>query len=430
MKKNNIILLTNIILLFGTSFLFSGVTRKPYLQVLTPSSVSIRWQTDIYSVGKVYYGVSVDSLFLEKLESENKKVEHEVLLSGLMPNTKYYYSVEGNSGGNSNQFFITAPEVGSKDSVRIWVIADFGQKSSKDNKRREETVAVWKEFNNGYHADFVLSLGDQTEDDTRFQLQHNFFSQLEEVFQVSPFYTAEGNHDNHDDVEIYYRTFTLPKDGECGGEASCTEDYYSFNYANIHVVVLSTEIKDFGGGKQAEWLKNDLEKNNQDWLIACVHRPMHSGGHHKSNTDPSAIKEKKYWLPILEDYGVDLVLQGHNHIYERSYLVDNITGSTDDITKENKIDTTLGRIDVDGAYQKIKGKLHQGTIFIEVAAGGHANDNFVHYPIFPVYYHSVDDEGSLVIDVVNNRMDVKFLCTEPDSTENHVWDHFTIIKVD
>ncbi len=427
MKK---LLSTTIVLILLTvaTLLFAGVTRKPYLQILTSNSVSIRWQTDIYSIGKVYYGTSFDSLVFEKLESEDEKVEHEVLLSNLAPSTKYYYSVDGASNGSLEQYFVTAPEEGSKDSVRIWVIADFGQKSSLQNKRREETVAVWKEFNkNSYHADFVLSLGDQTEDDTRFQLQHNFFNQLEDVCKVSPIYTLEGNHDNHDNVALYFDTFTLPANGECGGTPSGTEDYYSFNYANIHVVVLSTEIKDFDG-KQVEWLKKDLRANNQDWLIACMHRPMHSGGHHKSNTDVSAIKEKKYWLPILENYGIDLVLYGHNHIYERSYLTDNLTGSTENITAVNKIDTTLGREDVSGAYHKVKGKPHDGTIFIEVAAGGYASDKFTHYPIFPIYYHDKNTEGSLVIDVIDNKMNVKFLCTEPDSNGNHVWDYFSIIK--
>ena len=349
----------------------------------------------------------------------------------MSPGTKYFYSVDGSAKGNNDQYFITAPKIGSKDSVRIWVISDFGQTSSKDNKRREETVDVWKKFNgNNTHADFVLSLGDQTEDDTRFQIQHNYFNQLEDVLKVSPLYTLEGNHDNHDKLVNYYKTFDHPKNGEAGGVASRTEDYYSFNYANIHIVVLSTEINDFSGGAQEKWLREDLAGNKQDWLIACVHRPFHSGGHHRTNIDKIAAVERKAWLPILEDYGVDLILQGHNHQYERSYLIDNLIGVTTEIKEENIIDKGLGRENKDGAYIKKKGQSHQGTIFIEVAAGGHASNDFEHYQIFPVYYHSKNDEGSLVIDVVNNRMDVKFLCTEPDENNNHVWDYFTIIKKD
>ncbi len=429
MRKNNIIIYINIILMFTVSVLFAGVTRQPYLQVLTPNSVTIRWQTDRFTIGKIFYGNSVGALTLEKTEFGLKKINHKVTLNELTPGTKYYYSVEGSSKGSAELYFVTAPEIGSKDSVRIWVISDFGQTSTLDNKRREETVSVWKNFNNNnYHADFILSLGDQTEDDTRYQIQHNYFNQLEDVLKVSPLYTIEGNHDNHDNFVNYYATFSHPINGELGGVASNTDDYYSFDYANIHIVVLSTEINDFGNGEQEAWLKKDLENNRQDWLIACIHRAMHSGGHHRSNSDSSAAKERKYWLPILEEHSVDLILQGHNHQYERSYLLDNLTTKTTEITDDNKIDTSLGRVDVDGAYHKKKGVPHNGTIFIEVAAGGHASDDFTHYEIFPVYFHKKNNEGSLAIDVIDNRMNVKFLCAEPDSMGNHIWDYFSIIK--
>ncbi len=427
-KIRNIFSLLIVILTLASS-IFGGVTRKPYLQVVTSNSVIIRWQTDIFTVGKVTYGTKIDSLTMVAISSEQEKINHIVTIDNLKPATKYYYSVEGKKKSQYQNYFITANKVGSKDSIRIWVIADFGQTSSIYNKRRKETVAVWRAFNNNdYHANFVLSLGDQTEDDTRFQLQHNFFNQLENVLVNTPLYTVEGNHDNHDSLKNYYKTFSHPTKGEMGGVPSYTQDYYSFDYGNVHVVVLSTEINDFSGGEQAKWLKKDLEDNQQDWLIACLHRPFHSGGHHKTNKDKIAELQRKAWLPILEDHGVDLILQGHNHDYERSYLVDNLLNITTHITEANKIDTGLGRIDMDGAYIKDKKKTHKGTIFIEVAPGGVATDDFTHYEIFPVYFHSTKNEGSLVLDVEGDRMDVKFLSTEPDSKGNHIWDYFTIIK--
>ncbi len=150
-----------------------------------------------------------------------------------------------------NQYFVTAPVAGDREPVRIWVISDFGQTNSDQNERRLETVASWKAFNNGIiHADFILSLGDQTEDDSRYQLQHNYFNQLEDVFINTPLFTAIGNHDNHDGMVNYLSTFALPSNAEAGGVASGTEKYYSFDYANIHVVVLCTEIEDEEGRKE------------------------------------------------------------------------------------------------------------------------------------------------------------------------------------
>ena len=406
------------------------VTRQPYLQILTPTSVVVSWQSGTGVIGNVCYGTSVSSLTESKIESDFEEIYHEVEISGLTPNSKYFYSVDGPSKGTEEQYFITTPEIGNNTPVRIWVISDFGQTNSDQNERRLETVAQWRSFNdNNYHADFVISLGDQTEDDSRYQLQHNYFNQLEKVLTNSPLYTAIGNHDNHDGMDNYLSTFALPANAESGGMASGTEKYYSFNYANIHAVVLCTEIEDEEGRKaQVKWLKKDLENNRQDWLIACLHRPFHSGGHHRSDVDQDAQERRDDWLQILEDHGIDLVLQGHNHVYERSYLLDNLIGKTTTFTDEYLINKGLGREDEDGAYRKKMNASHQGTIFVEVPGGGVASLDFEPYSIFPIHYNGYEYEGSLVVDVNGNRMDVKFLCNEVDEKGSHIWDYFTIIK--
>jgi predicted phosphodiesterase len=413
---------------------FGQVTRQPYLQVPTPDAITIRWQSGTGIIGDVYYGTSVTSLSGAVTESQDERIYHEVRVSNLRPHTKYYYSVDGTRKGNEDQYFVTAPVAGSRTPVRFWVISDFGQTNTDQNPRRLETVARWKSFNeNDYHADLVLSLGDQTEDDAIYQLQHNYFATLQNILRSSPLYTTIGNHDYHDSVYNYLRTFTLPAAGEAGGVASGTEQYYAFDYANVHVVVLCSEIEDEAGIKvQNEWLRKDLEKNAQDWLIACVHQPFHSGGYHPTDEVESAERRRRDWLTVLEDHGVDLVLQGHNHAYERSYLLDNLIGKTATLTNANKIDAGDGREDGNGAYRKRKGAPHQGTIFMEVAAGGTANpaSTLKHYPIFPVSFGGSDYEGSVVIDVRGLRMDGRFLCDQPDTTGSHVWDHFTILKTE
>ncbi len=417
--------------LFLTSFpLNAQITRQPYFQVIAPTSVTICWQSETGVIGVVYWDTQISPLTKKTTESDFEEIYHEVNISGLVPGTKYYYSVEDSTHGAEDQYFITAPGVGSVDPVRIWVISDFGQSTSEQNKRRLETIANWRSFNNNsYHADFVISLGDQTEDDSRYQLQHNYFIPLEAVLKNSPLFTVIGNHDFHDSVINYEKTFALPAKAEAGGIPSGTEKYYSFDYGNIHVVVFCTEIDDENGKKaQVEWLKEDLANNRQDWLIACMHRPLHSGGYHRSDMEEDFQERRNEWLPILEDHGIDLVLQGHNHVYERSYLLNNLTGKTTTVTDANIINTGLGREDQDGAFHKLKNTPHQGTIFITVPGGGVTTENFEHYSIFPVYYSGDDKEGSVVIDVHGNRMDVHFICDEVNAEGSHVWDYFTIIK--
>lgn len=412
--------------------IFAQVTRQPYLQIPTPNSVIVRWQSGTGDIGVVRYGTSLSTLTAKIIESDSEEIYHEVQINGLLPGTKYYYSVDGSSKGTPAQYFITAPTAGSSTPVRILVISDFGQTNSNQNQRRLETIARWKSFNDGSsHASFVLSLGDQTEDDAIYQLQHNYFNQLEEVLRTSPLYTVIGNHDYHDSVYNYLRTFTLPSRAQAGGVASGSEQYYSFDYANIHIVVLCTEIEDHNGeAKQTDWLKKDLDSNKQDWLIACMHRPFHSGGYHRTDEDTDAQRRRSAWLPILESHGVDLVLQGHNHVYERSYLLDNLLGKTTTVTDANKINTGLGRENEGGPYRKKKGEPHQGTIFMVVPGGGVATDNFEHYSIFPVYYSGRGHEGSVVVDIRGTRMDVRFLCDGKSEKASRLWDYFTIMKTD
>jgi hypothetical protein len=408
------------------------VVRQPYLQVVTPNSIVVRWDSDSSRIGTVYFGASANSLTSSKSDT-GATVKHEITISGLSPKQKYYYSVTGASGGRSDQYFVTAPLAGTPQATRMWVISDFGQSfDASSDARRLVTVGVWKAFNNNsLAADLVLSVGDQTESDWESQLQANYFNQLQDVLRITPLFTTVGNHDNIDNCVVYKASFTLPTKAEAGGVASGAEEYYSFNYANIHVVVLAGDGADMAGVEKT-WLQNDLAANKSDWLIALMHHPMHSAGEHKSDTDPVSISERANWLPLLENAGVDLILAGHNHVYERSYMLDNLTGLSTSLTDANKIDTTLGRSDVDHAYQKVAGQPHKGEIFVNCESGGYSvsADNLNRpFKFTPVVVKGAGFEGSLVIDVNGStQMDVKFLCNALDSSGSHVWDHFTITK--
>jgi hypothetical protein len=233
-------------------------------------------------------------------------------------------------------------------------------------------------------------------------------------------------------VYNYLRTFTLPASGEVGGVPSATEKYYSFNYSNIHVVVLCSEVDEKEMKAETEWLRRDLEMNKQSWLIVGMHQPLQSAGYHPTDNDEWAQQRRKEWLTLLEDHGVDLVLQGHNHVYERSFLVDNIIGNSAEVKNANILNRGLGREDQGGAYKKPEGnRQHKGTVFITCTGGGVANA-IKYYPVpysfIPVRFPGADYEGSLVIDVNKNIMQVKFLCNELNDKGSHIWDYFTIAK--
>ena len=93
------------------------------------------------------------------------------------------------------------------------------------------------------HSDFILSLGDQSENDTQEELQQTFFDPLSDVLLNSPLFTVEGNHDAHDDLVNYKASFSVPSNAEAGGYPSNSTDFYSFEFENIHIIVLSTEAR-------------------------------------------------------------------------------------------------------------------------------------------------------------------------------------------
>ena len=100
------------------------------------------------------------------------------------------------------------------------------------------------------------------------------------------------------------------------------------------------------------WLQNDLAANSKDWLIAFWHHPPYTKGTHDSDTDLNATEIRQYILPILENYGVDLVLSGHSHTYERSYLIDGHYGQSGTFTAGMKKNAGSGRPTETGAYTK------------------------------------------------------------------------------
>src|SRR5512133_1452942 len=91
-----------ILLTFISIPVAAQTTRQPYLQVPTPSSIVVRWQTGTGIPGKIFYGTSVSSLDQSTTESDYEEIYHEVKLTGLTSDTRYYYSVDGPSMGKDD----------------------------------------------------------------------------------------------------------------------------------------------------------------------------------------------------------------------------------------------------------------------------------------------------------------------------------------
>jgi hypothetical protein len=408
----------------ATSASVPVVARGPYLQSGTPNSVVVRWRTDIATDSRVCYG-TVQGTLTDCANDPTPKTEHEVTLTGLSADTRYYYSV-GNAAGviagnDANHFFITHPPAGVSKPTRIWVLGDAGTATSGQAAVRN----AYYSFTGSRHTDLWLMLGDNAyTSGTDAQFQTAVFNMYPDMLRKSVLWSTRGNHETTDaSGSVYYNIHTFPTGGEAGGEPSGSEAYYSWDYGNIHFVCLDS----FGSsrsasGPMANWLAADLAANTQPWTIALWHHPPYSKGSHNSDSEIQLIEMRQNFLPALEDAGVDLVLSGHSHSYERSFLLDGHYGSSSTLNAAHKKDGGSGREDGTGAYRKASESAapHEGAVYIVAGSAGQTEGGQLNHPAM---FISLNNLGSLVLDVDGNRMDVKFL-RETGATG----DYFTMIK--
>ena len=399
------------------------ILRGPYLQSATPTSLVVRWRTDTTEGSFVRYGLAADAL-TETTKAFGIGTEHIVQLSELLPGRRYFYSVMGsaeNKDGDGKVLrvpvyaFTTPPLTGPASPTRVWVLGDPGTKGSGQLAVRD----AFHTFNANRAVDLWLMLGDNAyPDGTDADYQKALFEVYPETLRTSPLWPALGNHDGHSANSItqsgtYYDIFTLPTRGQAGGVASGTEAYYSFDYANIHFVCLDSHDSDRApNGAMAQWLKADLAATTRDWIIAFFHHPPYSKGTHDSDREGRLVDMRQNFLPILEAGGVDVVLTGHSHVYERSFFVDGHYGKSADFDPALHVKQPgNGRADGDGVYRKPRGRApHAGEVSVVSGSAGSAGSKTKP----PVLDHramcvSFNELGSVVLDIDGLRLDLTFI---------------------
>jgi len=421
-SPNQILGLDNVIL--SASLL----EREPYLQMANPTSMTIRWRTLLPSVGRVQFGLSPGAL-TDSVSESSSGTEHQVVLTGLAPNTTYFYNVGTPTavlaGGDDSHTFTTPPVTGSAADTRIWILGDAGTTDSSQ-------VAVRDAFYNWTGTrtpNLVLQLGDNAYNlGTDQEYTGAVFNIYSKMMRKTPFWSCLGNHDtgsstNHVNTYPYFQLYSFPASGECGGVASGTEHYYSFNYGNIHCISLDSMTASRNvdnpattgtneDGPMAAWLRADLASNVATWTIAFWHHPPYSKGSHDSDVggpgyDVHMGQMRENFLPILESYGVDVVLCGHSHSYERSYLLDGHYGLSSSLTPAMKKNAGNGQPGGTGAYTKpLLGRSRHGAVYAVPGSSGRISGGTLNHP---AHYVSVNLLGSMVLDINGTTLDATFL---------------------
>ena len=406
---------------------YSGV-REPYLQMMSPNAVTLRWQSENDLVGVVRYGLRPNKLSKVQYEAEAEAdAEHEVRLIDLKPATKYFYSVgsETNSEFKGKDFwFKTAPR-DQNAPVRFWVTGDQGYANPVQDQVRDAMLDWLKENpranTKAPPLDFWITTGDNAyRSGSNEQFQTGFFTPYKNILHHTPVWPIYGNHDAR--RWAFFDIFTFPTKAESGGVASGTENYYSFDYANIHFVVLDTQGNDHDiNSDMLVWLKKDLQATKQQWLISVLHHPPYTKGSHDSDSHYDSrgrlVSVRENILPVLEKAGVDLVLSGHSHMYERSDLINCHYG---DSTTFNE--SYVREKDKNNIYKK-KGENivgNSGTIYTVIGSSSKVDVGTLDHPAMP---HSFQEAGSMIFDVNKNKLKAYFI-----NKDGLVVDDFEIIK--
>ena len=427
------------ILLFGSLVFLApdanaqALVRGPYLQLGTPTSMVVRWRTDVASETTLEYGPSSTNLSTT-ISAPGPVTEHEVLIENLNPATRYYYSVGTSSltlaGADADHYFTTSPVVGSQQATRMWVIGDSGG----NTWRSAAVTAEYLNFAGSQLADVWLMLGDNAYLwGTDAEHTSAVFDNYPTILRNTVLWPAPGNHEFSGvagssnmaaETGPYYEAFTVPTLGEAGGVPSGTETYYSYDYANIHFVSFNVYPSGYQvGGTAYNWLQADLAATDQEWIIVYLHFPPYSRGERDSDTDFWMKMVRETYNSVFETAGVDLVLTGHSHSYERSKLIDGHYGVASTLAPANIIGDGDGSPLGNGRYNKPAGGgiANSGTVYVVNGVGenAHIGGALDH----PIMVNSFQIEGSMIIDIEGSVLDAYFV-----SRQGILLDQFGILK--
>lgn len=418
------------------------LVRGPYLQVVNGEGATLRWRTDMATDSKLEVGTSKGQYTLSA-QSPVLTTEHVIRITGLQSDTRYYYrfgsSTQVLQDGQKN-YFTTAPPLNTNRRIRVAVFGDCGR-----NTKLNQTLSLraYRKHVRNHPAELMLLLGDNAYfNGLDEEYQRRFFRPYRaSVLKNHALFPTPGNHEyannparQQDHAIAYYSIFSVPERGECGGVPSGSPSYYSYNWGNIHFVSLDSYGEHDGGatrlydtsGAQARWLKRDLVANKQPWTIVYFHHPPYTMGSHNSDREAELVKIRQSLLPLLERYGVDMVLNGHSHNYERSYPMKGYYGDEASFDADKYVVSTFrGSNNENGGtciYETDSRGTDRGTVYVVSGSSGASGAVQKGYPhnAMPFSQHR---GGMFYFEVEGARLDAFFL-----RKNGTTGDRFTLIK--
>lgn len=249
-------------------------------------------------------------------EAEIVAQYHSVTFSGLLPDTTYAYRVgDGSHWSEWFQFRTAAKEASPFSFIFMGDV--------QNNILENYAPVVRQAVKTAPDAKLMLYAGDIINFAHSEKQWHEWFSAggwLPATITQVPVvgnheyggYTEEEHKARNRKLSVQWQPqFTLPQNGPKGLE----ETAYYFDYQGVRFIALNSNEK---LPEQAQWLKSILQNNSSQWTVVAFHHPVFSAAHHSDNKTLRTL-----WQPIFEQYGVDLVLTGHEHTYTRGQALKN-----------------------------------------------------------------------------------------------------------
>lgn len=274
---------------------------------------------------------NITTVIGDNSQGNANKYFHKIDVSGLEANTKYEYTV-GTGENTYSGTFKTAPAKGSKAPIKFAFIADPQVANATDSEAAGATFNAITEMEG---LDFVYIGGDITDksiNETQWELLFNnggaYSTGGQDMFGNYLIAAAQGNHDNN----------TLTRHINAPTEAG--NIVYSFDFGPATIVTLNLETAKSSATAREEQEKYLREvvaeaKARGQWTFVGFHKSLYTGASHI--TDSDAIEARKYWAPIFTELDIDVVLQGHDHVYSRGFVNDKGYNAKPEIDEQGRV---------------------------------------------------------------------------------------------
>jgi hypothetical protein len=303
-KKNTIIIALTIVLnLLTSTSSVAEITKYPYVQNVTDNSIVIKWETSDSSIGAIHCNNGID------YHEAKPSTLHEVVITGLTANTAYVYNVISLNGTSTNYYsFTTAPTKGTPDNFIFAVAGDTQPvKTLSDGSPDPTNLQYVVDGIISKGPDILLHLGDIVSSGNSVPDWNSFFTHAQPLLSTTPIFPTPGNHEYNGDpgATNFFKYFSLPQEG------TVEHGWYTFTYGNVRFISLDTQSM---SRKQDAWLESKLSSATEDWIVVYFHQPPITSSSFSTDLNKYA---RDNWIPLFQKYGVNLVMSGHTHNYQR-----------------------------------------------------------------------------------------------------------------